>query len=223
MATFDLEEQEQIAGLKTWWKMYGNLITTVIVAAAVATVGWNGWNWWQRNQAAKASMLFSGVQSGLAQQDVKRARELAGELIDKYSGTAYAGLAALLSAKAQADGGDVKSAQAQLAWAADNAKDSGVRDLARLRLATLLLDDNSYDEALQRLAAEPAAAFWPRFNELRGDVLVAQGKREEARAAYQAALEKLKGLLVDGSVEARARAGYQEILQAKLDVLGAGK
>ncbi|MBI4997170.1 MAG: tetratricopeptide repeat protein [Rhodocyclales bacterium] len=223
MATYDLEEQEQIDELKTWWKMHGNLVTAVVVTAALAVLGWQGWNWWQRNQSAQASVLYGGVQAALVQQDAKRARELTGELIDKYASSSYAGLAALLSAKAQADGGDAKSAQAQLAWAVDNARDEGVRDLARLRLAALLLDDKAYDEALKRLAAEPAPSFGPRFNELRGDVLAAQGKAAEARAAYEAAVTKLDGFLKDGGSEARVRAAYRDVLQVKLDALGGGK
>lgn len=223
MATYDLEEQEQLDELKTWWKMYGNMITAVVLAAAVGVVGWQGWNWWQRNQAAQASVVYSGLQSATVQEDAKRVRVLAGELIDKYSGTAYAGLAALLSAKAQADAGDLKSAQAQLAWAADNAKDAGVRDLARARLVALLLDDKAYDQALQRLAPEPAPAFVPRFNELRGDVLAAQGKTDEARKAFAAALAALDEIGKQGGVDVRALAAYREVVQAKLDVLGGGK
>jgi predicted negative regulator of RcsB-dependent stress response len=223
MATYDLEEQEQIDELKTWWKMHGNLVTAAVVAASLMVLAWQGWNWWQRNQAAQASSLYGGVQIAAGQQDVKRVRALAGELIDKYSTTTYAGLAALLSAKVQAEGGDTKSAQAQLAWAADNARDDGVRDLARLRLAALLLDDKAYDEATKRLTPDPAPAFAPRFDELRGDILAAQGKVAEARPAYEAALSKLDAILKEGGGEARARAAYRELLQGKVDALGGGK
>jgi predicted negative regulator of RcsB-dependent stress response len=132
MATYDLEEQEQLDELKTWWKMYGNIVTGILVALALAVAGWQGWNWWQRQQAAQASAVFSALQAATAQRDAKRARELAGELIDKYSVTSYAGMGALLSARAQVDAGDAKSARVQLAWAAENARDPGLRDLARL-------------------------------------------------------------------------------------------
>jgi predicted negative regulator of RcsB-dependent stress response len=223
MATYDLEEQEQIEELKTWWKMNGNLVTAIVVAVAVAVVGWLGWNRWQSNQAAQASVLYGGVQVATMQQNAKRARELTGELIDKYSGTSYAGLAALLSAKAQADGGDAKSAQSQLAWAVDNAKDDGVRDLARLRLAALLLDDKAYDEAMKRLSADPIPSLMPRFNELRGDILVAQGKGADARAAYESAMTKVDAMVKEGGSDARAQAAYRELLQVKLDALGDGK
>ena len=56
-----------------------------------------------------------------------------------------------------------------------------VRDLARLRLAGVQLDQQQYDAALKTLAASHSDAFAPRFDDLKGDVLLAQGKAEEAR------------------------------------------
>lgn len=221
MAAYDLEEQEQLDELKTWWKMHGNLVTGILVAVALAVVAWQGWNWWQRQQAAQASAIFSGLQTAAMQRDAKRSRELAGELIDKYSTTAYAGMGALLAARVQSDAGDARNARVQLAWAAENAKDQGLRELARLRLAAVMLDEKAYDEAIKQLAAEPAAAFAPRFAELRGDVFAAQGKRDEARNSYDMALTKFETLANDD--EARQRGGYKEVLQAKRDALGAAK
>ena len=220
MATYDLEEQEQLDELKTWWKMHGNVVTAAVTAVALVVFAWQGWNWYQRKQSASASVLYSAMQQAIAGKDAKRARDLAGELIDKYSGTAYAGMAAMLSARAQADGGDAKTARAQLTWAVDNAKDDALRDLARLRLAAALLDEKAYDEALKQLAAEPQAAFVPRFAELKGDVLAVQGKTVEASAAYQAALTKLDEA---GRSDGRRQGPYRDILQAKLDSLGSAK
>jgi len=218
MATYDLEEQEQLDELKTWWKMYGNLVTGILVAVALAVAGWQGWNWWQRQQSAQASALFSGLQTAAVQKDAKRARELAGELIDKYSSTAYAGMGAMIAARTQLDAGDAKNARAQLAWAAENARDPGLRDLARLRLAAVMLDEKAHDEAMKQLSTEPAAAFAPRFAELRGDVFAAQGKTAEARNAYDGALAKFDALAKDD--ETRQRSGYKEVVQAKRDALG---
>ncbi len=220
MAVYDLEEQEQLDELKTWWKLYGNLVTGILLVVALAAAGWQGWNWWQRKQSAEASAVFSALQQSAAQKDAKRARELAGDLIDKYSGSAYAGMGALLAARVQIDANDPKNARVQLAWAAENAKDPGLRELARLRLAAVLLDEKSYDDALKQLATEPAAPFLPRFAELRGDILAAQGKTAEARAAYDASLAKIDAVK---SEEAGARAAYRDVVQAKRDTLGAAK
>jgi predicted negative regulator of RcsB-dependent stress response len=223
MATYDLEEQEQLDELKTWWNMYGNLVTAVVTAMALAALAWQGWGWWQRTQAAKASVIYTAVQESLAQGNPTRSRELAGELIDKYSGTVYAGMAALLSAKAQTEGGDMKTAQVQLTWAAENAKDDGIRDLARLRLAAILFDQKSYDEALKQLAAPSTAQFAPRFDELKGDILAAQGKTSEAITAYDAALTKLEGAAKEGDAAAAVAGIYREVVQSKRDSLGGHK
>jgi len=217
MATYDLEEQEQLEELKTWWKLHGTIVTAVILALAIAVVGWQGWQWWQRSQSAGAAQLYSGVQLALTQQDVKRARLLAGELIEKYSGTAYAGMAAMLSGKALVESGDLKSAQAQFGWAAENAKDPALRDLARLRQAIVLAEEKSYDEALKLLAVPPAPSFMARFLEVRGDILATQGKGAEARSAYAEALKQFDEARKAESLPAGP---YREILQAKHDAVG---
>lgn len=209
MAHYDLEEQEQIDSLKTWWKMYGNLVTGAVVAASLAVVGWQGWNWYQRGQAAQAAAVYGALEQAVMARDGQRVKTIAGELTEKFSGTAYAALGALTAAKASFEAGDLKTAQLQLAWAADHGKEE-IRDVARLRLAAVLLDDKAYDEALKQLEAAHAPAFAARFAELKGDVLVAQGKKTEARTAYQAALGKLDGK--SGS--------YRDVLQEKIDGLG---
>lgn len=224
MATYDLEEQEQLAELKAWWKQYGNLVSGIITAAALAALAWQGWNWYQRQQSAQAAVVFAGLQKAIANNDSQRIKATSGELVDRYGGTAYAPLAALKTARALIDAGDVKTARVQLAWVVEHGKDE-LRDLARLRLAALLLDEKAYDEALKLLEATPAAGFAVRFADARGDVLVAQGKAGEARAAYRSALSGLDS--ADGGDKGRnslqdsqANAAYRESLQLKLDGLG---
>lgn len=220
MAVYDLEEQEQLDELKTWWKQYGNLVTGVLLVASLAVAGWQGWNWWQRNQAMQAGMLYSAVELAAGANDAKKVRDVTGELIEKYSGTSYAAMAALLSAKLQAEGGDRKTAQAQLGWVVEHAHDTAYRDLARLRLAGILFDEKSYDEALKHLAVEPALPFAPRFGEMRGDVLAAQGKSAEAKAAYQVALNKIDEIQKAAPPNDQRHAQYRDLLRAKLDATG---
>lgn len=224
MAVYDLEEQEQLEELKTWWKQYGNLVTTAITIIALAVAAWQGWNWWQRQQSAQASGVYMALEQAIGAQDAKKARELAGALIEKYPGTTYAAMGALLSARAQVDFGDVKTAHVQLQWVAEQGKDEVVRDLARLRLAALLLDEKSYDDALKQLAAPPQTALAARFAELKGDVLAAQGKKADAAASYSAALAALdKAPKTEGASSNSPHAQYRDMLQAKLDSLGVAK
>lgn len=222
MAHYDLEEQEQLDSIKTWWKMYGNLITGVVTAAALAVVGWQGWNWYQRGQAAQASAVFAALEQALAAHDGQRVKAAAGELAEKFGGTVYAPLGAMLAGKHSFEAGDLKTARTQLAWAAENGKDE-VRDLARLRLAGVLLDDKAYDEALKQLDGAHAPAFGARFAELKGDVLVAQGKKAEAQAAYRQAIDKLASVEGQLVLKVPGKSDPQrELLQQKLDSLGGG-
>lgn len=221
MATYDLEEQEQLSAIKTWWRMNGNLVTGVAVAGAVAMVGWQGWQWYQRSQAAQAAAVYSALQEAVGANDAKKAKEAAGALLDSHGGTAYAAMGALLSAKVQVDAGDLKTARAQLAWAADNARDPALKDVARLRLAQVMAEEKAYDEALKQIEREPIESLAARYADLRGDIHVAQDRRSEARAAYQAALAKLtERSKQEGSQAAASTAAYREVVQLKLDALG---
>jgi predicted negative regulator of RcsB-dependent stress response len=157
------------------------------------------------------------LQQSAAQRDAKRTKELAGELIDKYSGSAYAGMGAMLSARTQLEVGDAKTAKLQLQWAADRAGDDGLRDLARLRLAVVLLDEKAYDEALAQLTKAPAASFLGRYGEIKGDILAAQGKPAEAKSAYEAALKAVDDQAKKADGAEPKNAAYREVVQAKLD------
>ena len=144
MAHYDLEEQEQIDTLKTWWKMYGNLVTGLVMAASLAVVGWQGWNWYQGGQSAKAAAIYGVLEQAAAAGDAQKVKAAAGELAEKFGRTAYASLGAMVAAKQSFDAGDLKTAKTQLIWVAENGKNE-VRDLARLRLAAVQLDEQAYD------------------------------------------------------------------------------
>lgn len=223
MAAYDLEEQEQIAEFKAWWKQYGSLLTFVVMAAAVVVLAWRGWNGYQRSQAERASDIYQVLQQAVQIGDTQRVKAASGELTEKFSGTRYAALGALVAAKATKDAGDIKTAKAQLQWAVNNGEDE-IRDLARLHLVTLLIDEKAYDEALKLLEGSVTPAFSARFIDSRGDVLSAQGKKDEARKAYQLALDTLSGAQNGGANsqnwQLESSAVYREIIQQKLDALG---
>lgn len=229
MATYDLEEQEQLDELKAWWKQYGNLVVNVLTVAAVVVIAWQGWKWYQRNQSAQASMVYAVLQKAVHENDAQRITAASGDLLEKFGGSDYAALGALTAAKAMIDAGDAKTAKLKLIWVVEHGKHE-VRELARLRLAALLLDEKAYDEALKRLDGNVRPAFAARFAEARGDVLVAQGKKEEAVSAYQTALSELEkadkaeadGAGVRGSAS-QSNVIYRDLLQQKTDSLGGGK
>lgn len=212
MATFDLEEQEKIDELKAWWKRWGNTVTIAVAAILFAAAGYEYWKNHTAKQTDEAAAYFNRMQLALQAGDKKLAKETGATLIDKFSGTAYATRAALTLATLNARDQDVKSAKAQLEWTIDHSKEAALKDVSRLRLAGLLLDEKQYDAAMAQLNAAHTDAYGPRFDDLKGDVYLAQGKREEARAAYSAAYAKLK-----------ETSPLRGVVEMKLDSLGGPK
>jgi predicted negative regulator of RcsB-dependent stress response len=206
----DLEEQEQVEELKAWWKQHGGLITAVIVAAALGFAGWQGWRWYQASQAAQASVLYETMAKAAQANDAKALRDAAGTLVESYPRTLYASMGALVAARYYFDRNDLKTAKAQLQWVIERSASEDFKDLARLRLAAVLLDEKAHDEALKLLEAKPSAAYEAQYAALRGDVLLAKNQAAEARAAYKLALEKSDAK--DGP--------FQESVRMRLEALG---
>jgi predicted negative regulator of RcsB-dependent stress response len=211
MATYDLDEQERLDELKAWWKRWGNLVMIGLAVVIALAAGWRYWQNRVMTQSLEAATVYATLTQSLMANDTKAARDAGAMLIDQYKGTAYAPRAALLLAKLNVGIKDLKSAQNQLEWAIANSKEPALRDLARLRLAGVQLDQDQFDAALKTLSASHSDAFAFRFHDLKGDVLLAQGKPSEARQAYQAAFGKME---VDNP--------YRNIVELKLDALGGG-
>jgi predicted negative regulator of RcsB-dependent stress response len=211
MATqLDLQEQEQLDELKAFWKQYGNLITWVVILVLAGFAAFNGWNWWQREQAAKAAAMYDALTQAVDAGDAERTARVFADLKDRYARTTYAQQGGLLAARVQADKGQADAALATLAWVAQSGVEAEYRSVARLRAAGLLLDKKQYDEALKQLDAADAPTFAALVADRRGDVLMAQGKAGDARAAYQRAYDGMAPTL-----------DYRRLVEAKLTALGA--
>lgn len=204
------DEQESIESVKAWWAKWGNTTTWIVLVVLVIAAGYNGWNFWQRRQAAEASVLYDHLQQAVYSKDQALVARAASDMADKFGGTAYAQMGALAAAKSLYDAGNTAGAKTQLQWAIDHAKDDEYKQIAKLRLALVLLDEKNYDAGLKLLADQPLDAFKGVIADRRGDLFAAQGKRDDARAAYKVALDTLPA----NDTSAR------QLIQFKLDALG---
>lgn len=209
MAVYDLEEQEQIAELKAWWKENGKLVIALVAAVLIGVAATLGWRAWQHGKAEAAAQQYAALEKAAAAKDVKAARGIASALASDYAGTAYAPMGALVAAKVLYDAGDRAGAAGQLQWVLDHGGDDPMVDVARLRLARIQYEDKKYPEALRLLEAKHGDAYAGLYNDLKGDVLAAQGKPREARDAYVAALAGIS-----------PQSPYRPWIQLKLDALG---
>jgi predicted negative regulator of RcsB-dependent stress response len=212
MSSLDLHEQEQVEALKAWWKENSKWVVGALVVGLLTFSGIQFWKSRQATQSAEASKLYMEVERQVATNDAKRIGDAADALVSRYGSSAYAPRAQLLAAQASLQAHDVARAKIQLQWVIEHASEVGLQDTARLKLASVLLDEKKYDEALKQLDSAHPESFTGLYSDLRGDVLSAQGKVAEARSAYQQAYDKTD-----------PKSSYRSLIQLKMDGLGNAK
>ncbi|HEX4943571.1 MAG TPA: tetratricopeptide repeat protein [Usitatibacteraceae bacterium] len=185
--SYDFEEQERIAAIHHWWEDNAKFVYAAIAAFVLAVGGWRGWLYWSAVQSEDAAAMVAELAK--ARGDAKRVADIAQAVIDKHPRTFFASEAALVSAQASFEAGDLATAQSRLEWVMANGRDEH-RGIARIRLAAVLLDLKKYAEALQVLEANKDEAWAAMAADLKGDILFAQGRLDEARAAYKLAIDK---------------------------------
>lgn len=206
----DLEEQEQLAELKYFWKTYGDLITWVLIAVLGAYAAWNGYHYWQRNQATKAAALYDELTRAAGEGDVDRLQRALADMQGSYGSTTYAKDGSLVSAKVLFEKGKIDAAKAALSWVADQDGDEGLAATARLRLAAVLADQKAFDDALKQLDRNFPAPYQAMAADRKGDIHVLKGAPGAAVAEYRKAYT-----LMDPAE------GYRRVIEVKLASLGA--
>ena len=202
-------EEEQVEAVKQWWRENGKSIIAGIAIGLTAIFGWRGWQNHTVIQAESASTLYQQMISASRNNNSEEVRVYAERITDDHQSTTYGTFATLMLAKLAAEGNDLAAAETHLRWVLANDSQAEIGHIARLRLARVLIADNKLEQALDTLSVSDKGKFVTRYEELRGDIFIQQGKNDEARQAYQTALAN-----IDSASEA------QSILQMKLDELG---
>ncbi|MDE2081779.1 MAG: tetratricopeptide repeat protein [Burkholderiales bacterium] len=211
MATqLDLQEQEQLDALKAFWKQQGSLITWTVVLVLGGLAAWNGWQYWQGSQASRAADMFEQLDKAAGAGNAELAGRIFGELRDRYPRTAWAEQGALTVSQVELARGRTDAAKAALGWLSEHAIEGEMRTVARLRLAAVQADAGQYAEVLKTLDGANAPTFAALVDDRRGDALLALGRTDAARAAYQAAYKAMD-----------ERQIYRRLVEAKLMALGA--
>ena len=212
MATYDLEEQEQLDELRTWWRLHGGVVTTGVTLIAVAFIAWSIWKRYDEGLTGDLSVTYMKMVNANQSNDVKQVRELSGKLLSDGSRTTYATLAALDAGRVLNDAGDQKSAIAQITWVAENARDDALKHVASLRLQAL--DGGPAHDAESTVESN---LYSIRLAELQGDADYIGRRFGDAAKKYERAIQALaeeSGQFKDSSSFVEP---YRRILQSKLD------
>ena len=178
-------EQEQVEALKAWWDKNGRSSLVALAVFLLSVVGWQQWDGHRKGIAEAASTHYQKMVEMMG-KDSTNAMEAGRALIANYPDSIYAVMASMTMAKLAVEQKDLDGAAAHLRSAMQQSDQPELAELARLRLARVELAQGNHDAALATLAGGETSAG---SDELRGDILLAQGSVDAARDAYTKALE----------------------------------
>ena len=199
MSEYETEEQ-QVEAIKSWWSENGRSVLFGVVLGVAVIGGWRGYGAYQDGQAEAAAGVYGQFVEAVEEVDIALAGELASQLREDYSGYAFPVMASLAEAGLLVnEKSDLSAASQSLQWALDNASLDEMKTIAALRLARLKAAQGDYDAALATLPETAAPAFAGMTAEIRGDIELAMGQQEKARASYEEA-RNLGGDVVNPAV-----------------------
>ncbi len=193
MVDVNLSEEEQVEALKAWWKENGRSVVGGVVIGLGVVFGWQGWVKYQQSIADAASVQFEQLSQSVAGGALEAAEKQAELLINEYARTPYAIFSALNLARVKLQQQDAEGALEQLRWVVEQSDEPSFRQIARLRMARILIDSGDVDAAAAVIEQAEDDAYAGEFAMLKGDVALARGDRVAAYAAYQSALASKVG------------------------------
>lgn len=211
MADDIIDAHEQSEQARQWLQKNGSSIITGILLGLAVLLGWQRWQQSSVDHRAEAMVKFDDFQAAVDKEDKELAGKLVEDLRKNYGDTPHAALGALELAEMQLKGGQLPEAESSLRFAAEQGGSASIQSIASLRLARVLVGRGEAQKALDALEGVAADGYTVELEQVRGDALLALGRGEEARKAFDAALAAM-------DVAASQRAS----LEAKRDDIAAG-
>lgn len=181
-------EEEQVEALRAWWSEYGAYVIGGVVLGGLILFGFNYQSNARLEAQQEASALYDELADTIVDGELEEAEDIAGRIAEEYANTAYVAQSKLAMARMYMDENRDEDAVTVLRELVALKDASALGQVARLRLAKVLLYQDKAEEALDAVTGEEGDAFAARFAEARGDAFVALERYDEARSAYQAAL-----------------------------------
>ncbi len=182
-----LSDEEQLEKLKNWWDENGTSLIVGLVLAVAVVVGWR----WYVSASTSAAQAASDLYASFIATEGEARTAIATKIDDEIGGTSYQTFSLFYRAQDAANEGDIEAAEAYLEEAiAIDAADL-LSDVARIRLARLLQQQDKSEAALSALSGVRGIGFRAQVLELKGDIHLVRDERELAHEAYTSASAEL--------------------------------
>jgi len=192
MAFDVLDEHEQGELVRKWVRENWLSIVIGIGLGLVLLFGWQQWRTHRASRDMDAAVQYDTLGADMTKKDYDAAKAIAAKLKSDYADTPYALFAAMREAEIATQKGDADGAWTSLDWAWQHASIDALKTAVGVNLVRVQLARGKAQEALDFLDKLPKNGFDAAAAELRGDALVALGRKDDARGAYADALAKLE-------------------------------
>jgi predicted negative regulator of RcsB-dependent stress response len=184
-----LSEDEQVQKIKEWVKKNGIVVICGIAVFFAANFGWRYWQQYRERQNIQASSLYEQLIAAQITHRYDDVKLYAQRLRDDYARTPYASLASLMAARDATIKKDLSIVEQDLQWVIDHAKSKAFKQIARIRLARVFMEDQQSQKALTILEVIEDKAYLAKIYEVKGDVYLSTEDKKLALQEYQKAIE----------------------------------
>ena len=191
MSNDQIDEYEQGERVRKWLRDNGASVFGGIALGLAAIAGFQFYQARGDAHRVEASKQFERFIEAEEAGNADSASAILTALGREYADTPYPALAAIRVASARLEAGQAEEALKAIEAGLPSAREDGLRQMLLLRAARAELILGRTDAALARLPGVTLDAYRTLRHEIEGDALAAQGKRDEARAAYEKALTAL--------------------------------
>lgn len=206
-----IDAHEQSERARQWLQKNGSSIVMGILLGLAVLLGWQRWQQSSVSHRAEAMVKFDDLQTAVDKDDQELAGKLVEDLRKNYGDTPHAALGALELAEMHLKGGKLPEAESSLRFAVEHGGSASIQSIASLRLARVLLGRGEAQKALDALKSVAGDGYVAELEQVRGDALLALGRADDARKAYDAALAVMD-----------VAAPQRRSLEAKRDDVAAG-
>ena len=189
-----MTEDEQLDVIKQWWRAHGKWVLAGLFILALGIITWQGWQHRKERVLSQSSQLYEQLLASVAQKHHKNIDALSNRLVESYPSTVYAKMAALMQARFAVEHKQWPLAEKKLQWIIKYTKTPSLQQLARLRLARVLLNQGQDKQAMHILATVNDHDYQALILDIQGDIAAHRKHYRQARADYQKAQDLMKQL-----------------------------
>ena len=187
-----MTEEEQLQAIKKWWLRYNTPILVLLSVVMLSVAGYRYWNWHHEKILTQASTVYERLMVSFSEHKNKEIRSYANQLIKEYGQTVYADAARMTLAQIYVTKDQDEKAKQLLDEVALHSEVPAFKQIAKIRIARLLVAQKSFDQALNEIAVIDDNAYMTIVNELKGDIFLEKGDYQQAIKLYKQAINEAK-------------------------------